>query len=279
MNGPQCGERVSIELAGAGEDMRLALRVEYRGTRYCGWETQRHDTAVQAVLEEVLSQIADQPVATVCAGRTDARVHAFGQIVHFDTNAERPLRAWTLGCNAKLPPDISVTWADEVAEDFHARFSARERRYRYLIFNSTVRSALRAHQVAWVHRPLALEPMQAAARHLLGRHDFSAFRAAGCQAKNPVRTIRALRVWQRGELIGLDVAANAFLQHMVRNIAGTLMEVGQGKRAADSVAEVLAACDRTLAGPTASPDGLYFLGPVYPRRFGIPSIPRKLALW
>ena len=259
--------------------MRLALRVEYRGTRYCGWETQRHDIAVQAVLEEALAAIADHPVATVCAGRTDAKVHAFGQIVHFDTMAERPLRAWTLGCNAKLPADISVTWAAEVADDFHARFSARERRYRYVIFNSTVRSALRAHQVAWVHRPLRFEPMQAAARHLVGRHDFSAFRAAGCQAKNPVRKVRALRLWQRGELIGLEIAANAFLQHMVRNIAGTLMEVGQGKREPDSVAHVLAAKDRRLAGPTASPDGLYFLGPVYPRRFGIPAIPRKLALW
>ena len=258
---------------------RVALRVEYDGENYHGWETQRNGATVQAALELALSRVADEPISTVCAGRTDAGVHALGQTVHFDTEAFRAPHAWVLGTNGLLPAQIAVTWASAVRDDFHARFSARKRHYRYIVVNRMARSAVRAAQTAWVHRPLDADRMDLAAQSLLGTHDFSAFRAAGCQARSPVRTLSRIRVGRRRDFVWIDVSANAFLQHMVRNIAGTLIEIGQGRRDPETLAAVLASGDRTRAGPTAPARGLYFLGADYPRQFGLPPVPRQVSLW
>lgn len=249
--------------------MRIAMGVEYDGAPFSGWQRQDHAPTVQAQLERALSRVADRPVAVVCAGRTDAGVHACGQVVHFDTDAQRATRAWVLGANVQLPAAISVRWAQEVDDAFHARFSATARRYRYVILNRWARSAMRHARVAWEHRPLAADRMADAGRLLLGEHDFSAFRAAGCQARTAVREVRELAVRRQGELVVMEIEANAFLQHMVRNIAGTLMRVGRGEADVDWVAQVLAAGDRRLAGVTAPPDGLYFLGVRYPDAFAL----------
>ena len=259
--------------------MRIALRVEYDGTAYSGWERQRDRPTVQGALESALSRIVNQPVQTVCAGRTDAGVHAFGQIVHFDAPVERPLRAWVLGVNSSLSMDVSVSWADAMPPQFHARFSATARCYRYVILNRPARSAVLHHRVAWVHRPLDAGKMLEAASALVGTHDFSAFRAAGCQANTPVRSLTAINVRRRGALILIDVTANAFLQHMVRNIAGSLMAVGQGKREPGWLEDVLRSRDRTNAGVTAPPSGLYLMGVRYPQEFATPPVPRRLGLW
>ena len=253
--------------------MRIAMGVEYDGTVFCGWQYQDHCRSVQQAVEEALSQVADHPVRTVCAGRTDTGVHATAQVIHFDTEAVRPEHAWVMGGNVNLPRAVSLRWARVVDEDFHARYSAVARTYRYLILNRGQRPALLRRRVCWEHRPLDAERMQAAGELLLGEHDFSAFRAAGCQAKHPVRTIERLRVARHGELIRIDVTANAFLHHMVRNIAGTLIKVGRGERPVAWVGEVLAGRDRTAAGITAPPEGLYFVQVVYPERFGLPTAP------
>jgi tRNA pseudouridine38-40 synthase len=259
--------------------MRIALRVEYDGTRYHGWETQRHDSTVQATLESALRAIAGHDVQTTCAVRTDARVHARGQIVHFDTLAERPLRAWTLGTNSNLPADISVSWASVMYDSFHARFSAQRRHYRFIVFSRSTRCAIRSRFATWVHRDLDAERMVEAARALIGEHDFSAFRAAGCQAKTPVRQLSKLTIRRRGEQIAFSISANAFLQHMVRNIVGSLLQVGQGKRSSEWITEVLASRDRKRAGPTAPPQGLFLLGVTYPRRYCTPPVPRDVGVW
>lgn len=254
--------------------MRIALGIEYDGSRFSGWQRQTHAVGVQQVLEEALSSVADHPVKVVCAGRTDAGVHATAQVVHFDTEAERSPRAWVLGATCKLPPEVCVTWAQPVTEAFHARFSATGRRYRYVILNRPVRPALLHGRVCWEYGPLDDTRMAAAAVCLRGDHDFSSFRAQGCQARHPRREIYSLDIWRQGEFIYLDVAANAFLHHMVRNIAGTLMAVGRGERPAEWVSEVLAARDRSVAGVTASATGLYLVQVQYPERFGVPQAAR-----
>lgn len=254
--------------AGVGHPPRLgriALGLEYDGSRYHGWEAQRHtELTVQATLERALARIADAPVRTVVAGRTDTGVHAAGQVVHFETAIHRPSRAWVLGTNSHLPPDVSVSWAQEVPADFHARFSARWRAYRYLLMDRRARSALRAGRVCWRRYPLDHGRMHAAAQVLVGEHDFSAFRGADCQAHSPVRQVHRLRVRRRGELVIVDICANAFLHHMVRNIVGSLLPIGEGSRPAAWLGEVLAARDRRAAGVTAPAAGLYLVAVGYP---------------
>jgi tRNA pseudouridine38-40 synthase len=243
--------------------MRIALGIEYDGTAFCGWQTQPQHCAVQDALESALAAIAGHPVETICAGRTDAGVHGAGQVVHFDTTASRPPTAWTRGVNTHLPESVSVLWAKEVSEDFHARFSARARTYRYLLLSRGVRPGLDRGRVGWTHRFLDLAAIEAGAAHLVGEHDFSAFRAAECQAASPVRHLTRLDVQHLDGLFAFDLTANAFLQHMVRNIVGCLVEVGAGRHPPDWVASVLAGRDRRFAAPTFSPDGLYLCGVDY----------------
>ena len=266
---------------------RIALGIEYNGSCYRGWQAQRDGVpTVQLQVERALSRVADHPLTVICAGRTDAGVHASGQVVHFDSDAARSMHAWQFGGNSQLPDDISIRWATAVADDFHARFSAFSRRYRYIMYNHRIRPALLAGQVSWQYKPLALAPMQTAAQYLLGEHDFSSFRGVYCQSKTPVKTVHSLRLYQQSRLIVLEIEANAFLMHMVRNIAGTLMEVGSGKREPDWVQSVLAACDRRAAAATASPAGLYLVGIGYPQRFVLPQeplgpawLPQELHSW
>lgn len=250
--------------------MRISLSIEYDGSAFSGWQIQPHAPSIQACVEQALSIVADHPVQVVCAGRTDAGVHALGQIVHFDTDSKRSARSWVLGTNSNLPASVSVNWAQETEDDFHARFSALSRRYRYVILNRRFRSALHAARATWVHQPLDADLMHEAAQHLVGEHDFSSYRALACQAKSPVRTVERIEIRRQGELITLDISANAFLHHMVRNIAGVLLSVGKGERDRRWPQEVLEHRDRALGGVTAPPDGLYFLGPRYPERFGLP---------
>lgn len=251
--------------------MRMALGIEYDGSGFSGWQRQAHALGVQQVLEQALSKVADHPVEVVCAGRTDAGVHATAQVVHFDTTAERSARAWILGTTCNLPSAVCVNWAQPVPDDFHARFSATGRRYRYVILNRPVRAALLRDRVCWEYRPLDAQRMAAAARCLIGEHDFSAFRAQGCQARHPHREVYALDIQRHGEFIHIDIAANAFLHHMVRNIAGTLLAVGRGEQPVDWVAEVLAARDRTCGGITSSAAGLYLVQVLYPGNFAVPQ--------
>ena len=230
-------------------------------------------STIQEAIEGALGRVADSPVALTVAGRTDAGVHALCQVAHFDTQARRSPYAWVRGANANLPEGISLLWAQEVPPDFHARFSATGRIYRYLILNRPQRPALHRHHYAWIHAPLDEARMGAGAVHLLGRHDFSAFRAAACQAKHPVRELRRLDIVRQGDRIALDLEANAFLHHMVRNIAGVLVAIGEGKREPGWAAAVLAGRDRRFGGITAPPEGLYFIAPQYPPRFSIPPAP------
>lgn len=253
--------------------MRIALGIEYDGAAYHGWQAQAPGVAsVQDRVDRAVSFVADEPVTVVCAGRTDAGVHATGQVVHFETANERPLRAWTHGVMSRLPDDISVRWAVPVAEDFHARFSAFARRYRYVILNEPARPGILGRHVTWYQRPLDAARMQAGAAHLIGEHDFSSFRAAGCQSRSPMRFLSDLEVRRHGSLVVIEVRANAFLHHMVRNIAGVLMDVGSGRREPDWVASVLAARDRNRATVTAPPYGLYLVQVDYPPHFGIPRV-------
>lgn len=259
--------------------MRLALGVEYDGAAYSGWQFQRHASSVQAEVERALSQVADHPIQVLCAGRTDAGVHAAGQVVHCDTHAERSMRSWVFGANANLPRNITVLWAQPVSDRFHARFSALRRAYRYVIFSRTVRPSFLAQRVAWDYRKLNVEPMMEAARHLIGEHDFSSFRGPDCQAQHAIRTLYRLEVTQRDAFIYLDVEANGFLHHMVRNIAGVLMAIGAGEHAPQWAAEVLAQRDRTQAGITAPAQGLYLVRVDYPAEFEIPVVsPPALGL-
>ena len=251
--------------------MRIALGIEYDGTAYNGWQRQRTGDGVQAHVEKALSRVANEPVEIVCAGRTDTGVHATGQVVHFDTQSERSERGWLLGANTNMPDDIAVTWAQPVADDFHARFSALTRSYRYVILNSLVRSALNRHRAWWVYQPLDSECMHTAAQAIVGKHDFSAFRAAGCQASTATREILSIAVFREGDKIFLDVTANAFLQHMVRNITGTLVEIGIGERSVESMAEILLSKDRKLGGVAAPPHGLTLVNVQYPDEFQLPK--------
>src|SRR5690606_38831033 len=251
---------------------RVALGVEYKGSRYRGWQRQLPGVpSVQEELERALSRVAAQPVNLMCAGRTDAGVHASGQVVHFDTPVERPLIAWVMGANANLPGDISVTWAKVMPAHFHARFKACARRYRYVIYNDQIRPAHMAEEVTWNHRPLDVQRMREAARALVGTHDFTSFRALKCQAKSPIKTVHHFQVIEQGRMIVLDVRANAFLHHMVRNFAGMLMTIGAGERPVEWVAEALEARDRRLGGVTAHPYSLYFVQLEYPEEFVLPE--------
>jgi len=251
---------------------RVALSVEYNGAEFHGFQKQPGDTVtVQGVLESALSQVANEVVSLVCAGRTDAGVHATNQVVHFDTLAVRPLRAWTRGVNAQLPDSVSVRWAQEVSEFFHARFSASARTYRYVICNTDTRPALGADCLTWVRRSLDEQAMHAAAQALVGEHDFTSFRAAQCQAHGPVRNIHYLDVARRGDLIIVEVQANAFLHHMVRNIVGSLLEVGLGDKPISWIGEVLAQFDRCCAGVTAKPNGLHLVEVDYADSLKLPS--------
>lgn len=258
---------------------RIALGVEYLGTAYCGWQFQPHCTAVQNVLQVAVSQIANEPVSLNCAGRTDTGVHAIGQVVHFDTVAERQTKAWVQGVNTQLPADIRVRWAKSVDGEFHARFSAVARQYRYVIYNRSVHSAVLAGRVTWESHRLDVEPMHQAAQSLLGERDFSSFRAAGCQAEHARRNVQSVSVKRQGDFVLVDIQANAFLHHMVRNIVGTLMEVGRGERPIEWVAELLDKRDRTQAGMTAPAGGLYFVNALYPERWEIPLTPLDEVLW
>ena len=259
--------------------MRIALCAEYDGSDFSGWEAQPRARTVQATLEEALSRVADRPIATVCAGRTDAGVHALAQVVHFDTEAERAPHAWVLGANSNLPADVSVRWARPVDEAFHARYSAVCRHYRYLILNRRERPALLRHRAAWERAPLDVARMQAGAGHLVGEHDFTSFRAAACQAKSPVRTVVRLEVERRGALVAIDISANAFLQHMVRNVAGALLAIGAGKREPAWAGELLAARDRTRGEATAPAAGLYLARIDYPSGHDLPVVSPEWPLW
>jgi tRNA pseudouridine38-40 synthase len=250
---------------------RIALGVAYRGTAYLGWQSQPGGQTVQDHLERALTRFADEPIKTLCAGRTDAGVHALNQVVHFDTSRDREPFGWVRGVNRYLPPDVAVQWSAAPGDDFHARNQARRRRYAYVLLESPVRPAWESGSVGWVFRALDGDAMRAAAQHLIGEHDFSAFRAAECQAASPVKTLVAIDIRRRGAYWRFDFEANAFLHHMIRNLMGCLLAVGQGARAPGWVADVLRSRDRSQAAPTFAPDGLYFLGPQYDADRGLPT--------
>ena len=252
--------------------MRTALGVSYHGGAYQGWQSQPSGRTVQDQLEKALCAFTTLPrVSTLCAGRTDAGVHGLMQVVHFDTDIVRPDNSWVRGTNRYLPHDMAVQWARQVPDAFHCRASATARRYAYVLLESPVRPSLDAGRVGWVFRPLSHEAMLAAAQHLLGEHDFSSFRAAECQALSPVKDLRRIHIQRRGAYWRFEFEANAFLHHMIRNIMGCLLMVGQGQRPPDWVAEVRDARKREVAAPTFSPDGLYFVGPVYDAQWGLPD--------
>lgn len=251
--------------------MKIALGIEYDGSRYFGWQRQESVDSVQQQLERALSIVANSPVEVFCAGRTDAGVHGTGQVIHFETEVNRPLQSWCFGTNAHLPDDIAVKWAVEVNEDFHARFSATARRYRYIIFNSKLRSAILPKGVTHYHFPLDEYKMHQAGQFLLGENDFSSFRAAKCQSHTPWRNIHHLNVSRQGHYVIVDIQANAFVHHMVRNIVGTLLEIGQGKQPIEWAKWVLEQRDREKAAPTAKAEGLYLVEVHYPEHFGIPK--------
>jgi tRNA pseudouridine38-40 synthase len=250
---------------------RIAAGIEYDGRAYSGWQIQPGLNTLQDAVQRAFARVADAPLDCTCAGRTDAGVHALGQVVHFDSDAARSERGWRLGANTSLPPDVSVTWVREVPAHFHARYAALARSYRYFIFNRDSRLALATGRATWERRPLDVARMHEAGQALLGEHDFSAFRAVECQAKSPVRRVERLAVTRRGECVLLDITANAFLHHMVRNIAGLLLSIGQGESRPERVVEVLATRDRRQNAPTAPPDGLYLAEVRYPPEFGLPQ--------
>lgn len=253
---------------------RYAAGIDYVGTEFSGWQALKGLRTVQGELEAALSRVADHPLRVTTAGRTDAGVHALQQVVHFDTTAVRSDYAWLLGTNRYLARDVSVRWIQPVSDQFHARYGARERRYRYVIHNHPARSALLFNRAAWWPQPLAAEAMHEAAQHLIGEQDFSAFRDSQCQSKTTVRRMISIDVHRRDDFVVIDVRGNAFLHHMVRNITGTLVEVGQGRQPPSWVAQVLAGRDRRKGGMTAPAGGLYFVGPQYGAEFALPPPPR-----
>jgi tRNA pseudouridine38-40 synthase len=250
---------------------RIAVGIEYDGTGYAGWQTQPGVANIQHTAEQALSRVAAEPVSLTCAGRTDAGVHALGQVAHFDTAAVRSTRSWVLGANSTLPQDVSLSWALPVPGHFHARYSAEARTYRYLILNRGARAALSARRAAWIHRPLDAEAMGLAAQALVGEHDFSAFRSSECQAKSPVRRLERLAVTRQGDWVMIEATANAFLHHMVRNIAGLLIQVGKGEEPPGWARTVLTSRDRRTGAATAPAQGLYLLAVRYPAVFGLPG--------
>lgn len=257
---------------------RLVLQVEYDGHAFCGWQSQPSGCGVQDHLQAALTAIAGEPIVVSAAGRTDAGVHATAQVVHFDSPVERPASAWVRGVNAHLPPAVAVRWVQPVPADFHARFSAMGRRYRYVLFNHPLRPALLAGKVGWFHVPLDEVVMQQALACLIGTHDFSSFRAAECQAKSPVKTLTDAKLVRQGDYLLLDLRADGFLHHMVRNIVGALVFIGKGAQPASWMAELLAACDRTQAAPMFAPDGLYLTGVDYSAEWLLPQSGRIMAL-
>ena len=258
--------------------VRIALGLEYDGSTFSGWQTQSNDRGVQDCVESALAQIAGGPVATICAGRTDSGVHALDQVIHFDTEATRPITAWVRGVNRFLPPSVAVRWGHIVNNDFHARYGAYRRRYDYWIVNAPVRSPLAHQRAGWVFRPIDEDAMRRAAQHLIGRHDFSSFRSAECQASTPVRNVEQLTVERHGPLVRISVTANAFLHHMVRNVVGSLVYVGVGRRPARWTKDVLDARNRAAAAPTFSAAGLYLARVEYDQAFGLPA-PDEQAGW
>jgi tRNA pseudouridine38-40 synthase len=257
---------------------RVAAIIEYDGTDYAGWQSQAHSVSIQDAVQAALSFVAGHPIIAICAGRTDAGVHAVGQVVHFDTHAERTPRAWVLGANTKLAPSIALQWAGEVTAGFHARHKAVRRIYRYAILNRSARSALHRTRAAWIHRPLDAEAMQAAAQALIGEHDFSAFRSVECQSQTTIRRVDAIEVSREGDYVWVQISANAYLHHMVRNIVGTLMDVQCESDPSSVMTKVLAGADRRYAGATAPAAGLYLWRVEYPQDFGIPAPQAQIGL-
>lgn len=253
---------------------RIALGIEYNGTNYSGWQIQQHHTpipSIQGAIETVISSVANHPVQTICAGRTDAGVHACGQVVHCDVTVERTPHAWVFGCNSKLPRDIRVLWVQNVPDDFSARKSAMARHYQYYIYNNKIRPSLLNDYVGWYYNHLDTAKMQAASQSWVGEHDFSSFRAAGCQSKSPIRELKMITVERRGDLVIIDIIADAFLYHMVRNMVGVLIQIGSGRKPVDWAQQVLAAKCRTKASITAVPQGLYLTKVIYPEHLQIPQ--------
>ena len=259
---------------------RIALAVEYDGEGFCGWQRQPHCHSVQAELESALSKISQAPVTVYCAGRTDTGVHAAAQVVHFDTALDRPLRAWTFGANSHLDRRVSVHWAAEVANDFHARFTAIDRSYRYTLLNRATRPGYQAGSLGWERAQLDAQRMHDAAQVLLGEHDFSSFRSSECQANHPVRFLKRIRVYRDQDRIILEITANGFLHNMVRIITGCLLAIGRGDKPVDWMQTLLMAKDRSKAGVTARPHGLCFIQPGYPAKYGIPDFEtKKIIPW
>lgn len=259
--------------------MRIAAIIEYNGAAFSGWQIQSSGRTVQGCVEQALAKVADRPIRVTVAGRTDAGVHAIAQVFHFNIDVERSDYAWVHGTNSNLPTDVALLWAGRVDEKFHARFSATGRRYEYLILNRTIRPAMLAGRVTHEYRPLDVQRMREGAKYLIGTHDFSSFRSANCQAGNPVRELHALQVQRDGDRIRIYAHANAFLQHMVRNIAGVLIDIGAGERAPDWAGAVLEARDRRVGGATAPPDGLYLTAIDYPQSAKITRLLSGRGLW
>jgi tRNA pseudouridine38-40 synthase len=253
---------------------RYAVGLEYDGSEFLGWQVQRQQPTVQACLEKAVSSVADHEARVVCCGRTDTGVHAVGQIAHFDTHADRPERSWILGLNSNLPGAVSVLWIREVDDSFHARFSAFSRSYSYRMLNRWIRPALELKRMSWCRHPLDADKMNEAAQALLGEHDFTSFRASACQARHAVREVQQISVQRDTDVVSLDITANGFLYHMVRNIAGSLIRVGLGEESVSWMRDVLKKEDRTQAAPTAPPEGLYFMGARYPEHYGLPVTPQ-----
>ncbi|NOX43458.1 MAG: tRNA pseudouridine(38-40) synthase TruA [Gammaproteobacteria bacterium] len=259
--------------------MRIALGVEYDGASFYGWQHQDGVRTVQDCVEQAISNVADHPVKVTCAGRTDTGVHALNQVIHFDSEVIREDRSWVYGTNANLPQDVAIVWARQVDDEFNARFSAIRRRYRYVIFNRQIRPTFLAKRVCWDYRALDIQLMRQAAEYLTGEHNFNSYRAQACQANNPIRTLYGLNIQKIDDLVIIDVEANAFLQHMIRNIAGVLMTIGAGEKRPVWAKDVLDARDRTAGGVTASPNGLYFIDVKYPETFDLPRLSETRMVW
>ena len=255
--------------------MKIAAAVEYCGSHFNGWQRLKNERSVQQCVEEALSFVANHPIKVICAGRTDAGVHALYQVIHFETDAGREMHSWVFGTNANLPADVSLLWAKIVDDDFHARFLATARSYTYIILNRPARSGIYPSLLSWECRPLKVSVMEEAAIHLIGQHDFTSYRAQACQSKSPVREIHELKVERRDKYVIINVRANAFLYHMVRNIVGVLIAIGSGRENTDWARQVLQARNRSAAGVTAPPEGLYLANVEYPERFDIPSAERR----
>ena len=253
---------------------RYAAVVQYDGSAFCGFQKQTHSPSVQAELERALSYVANAPLNLSCAGRTDTAVHASHQVIHFDSTAKRSGYNWVQGANSQLPASIALVWADQVDGDFHARYSATSRTYRYIMAPNRARTAILAAGVTWVKFALDTEIMQEACQYLLGEQDFSAFRGAGCQSLSPFRNVTAANIYQCGQLVVFEVSANAFVLHMVRNIVGSLMEIGLGRQHPSWIKQLLAEGDRRHSAATAPPNGLYLVDVKYPQQFAIPSLPK-----